>query len=518
MPLILEKFPATLVLAGAFSVQVFAQVPPPPLTRVEPGLERAIRWIWEVEPSSERNWGLELPVFAPPPSQPGSPFSQTPRISAPSGQPGTYVVQRGDALAKISRRFGITVAQLKKANALTSDVIRVGDELRIPTPEEIAAMTPATPQPRPGIPAQPAAPAAGSPEAQALDTLTLQVFLDRVLFSAGPINGEISPAFQRLVQIYVDSHPDTPNAEALIAKARATVREPITTYTLRREDFHFIAPPKAGAADLTAKSTPTPKKRPATAPTPAPTPKPTYDDLTTTRMLAYRSPWEFVAERFHCSESYLRKLNPQIQGIPSAGMEFRVPAVVPFEIERAFAGPIQPPGGEGRNPMTAAIVDLTRLEIRRGDQLTAVMPVSIARPGLRGRDAWEVQLATPRPQLASRKELRNPSSAPTRIYGRESPGAATPTPTPVPTKQVLPAGPNNPVGLVWIDLAKPGEEKPLPFGLHGTSMPEEMAITESLGGIRMANWDILRAVRLLPPGTPLQWTQSPPARVAPPTL
>ena len=42
-------------------------------------------------------------------------------------------------------------------------------------------------------------------------------------------------------------------------------------------------------------------------------------------MLAYRSPWEFVAERFHCQESYLHILNGKLPPIPAIGAEFQVP-------------------------------------------------------------------------------------------------------------------------------------------------------------------------------------------------
>ena len=59
-------------------------------------------------------------------------------------------------------------------------------------------------------------------------------------------------------------------------------------------------------------------------------------------MLAYRTPWEFVAERFHCQESYLRFLNEKLPPVPAIGMEFQVPNVTPFEIEKAFDGPLQP--------------------------------------------------------------------------------------------------------------------------------------------------------------------------------
>lgn len=43
-----------------------------------------------------------------------------------------YVVQSGDNLTKIARRFGVTVQALREANQLRTDRIRVGDKLRIP--------------------------------------------------------------------------------------------------------------------------------------------------------------------------------------------------------------------------------------------------------------------------------------------------------------------------------------------------------------------------------------------------
>jgi lipoprotein-anchoring transpeptidase ErfK/SrfK len=73
------------------------------------------------------------------------------------------------------------------------------------------------------------------------------------------------------------------------------------------------------------------------------------------------------------------------------------------------------------------------------------------------------------------------------------------------TEQYLAAGPNNPLGILWINLAKSKTTQALPYGLHGTSIPGRMKSQESLGGLRLANWDIVRAVRLLPAGTPLQW-------------
>ena len=49
---------------------------------------------------------------------------------------GTYVVKKGDTLGKVAKAQGTTVAALKKLNGLSSDVIHVGQKLRIPTPGE----------------------------------------------------------------------------------------------------------------------------------------------------------------------------------------------------------------------------------------------------------------------------------------------------------------------------------------------------------------------------------------------
>jgi lipoprotein-anchoring transpeptidase ErfK/SrfK len=50
-------------------------------------------------------------------------------------------------------------------------------------------------------------------------------------------------------------------------------------------------------------------------------------------------------------------------------------------------------------------------------------------------------------------------------------------------KLILPPGPNNPVGVVWIGLDRPG------YGIHGTPAPEQVGRTESHGCFRLANWN-----------------------------
>ncbi|HSJ01148.1 MAG TPA: hypothetical protein VK956_01790, partial [Verrucomicrobium sp.] len=240
--------------------------------------------------------------------------------------------------------------------------------------------------------------------------------------------------------------------------------------------------------------------------------EPTYAELKASPVLVYRSAWEFLAERFHCDETFLRRQNPKIKGEPVAGANIRVPNVFPFEIEHALEGSLQPLA-DADEPVTAAIVGLTRLEIRKGGKLQAVMPVVSARPGLRGRNFWMVLDAIPAPRLATMREPKEAPKGPASpIYVEEGAAAVTPA-APVASKaalvdeEILESGPNNPVGVVWINLARGKAVEPLPYGLHGTSIPAKMNTQEGLGGFRLTNWDIARAVKMLPAGTQIEWKE-----------
>jgi hypothetical protein len=46
-----------------------------------------------------------------------------------------YRVKRGDTLGKIAKRYNTTIELLKKANNLTSDIIRVGQDIKVPRVE-----------------------------------------------------------------------------------------------------------------------------------------------------------------------------------------------------------------------------------------------------------------------------------------------------------------------------------------------------------------------------------------------
>jgi LysM repeat protein len=504
---------------GTLSSQTPAKPWAPP-SKTEPGLELAVDWKWWVAPADNSEWGMPLPEELRP-----KPPGEAGLLTAGAGdvRPATYEVKKGDAIIKIAKKFDMTAAQLKQFNELKDDRIKIGQILRIPTPGEVLMMIPPPPPP-PGpakeadgkkkgkkdnvIPPDPVSdPDPGGERQLELENVRLQVFLDREMFSPGIIDGKSGPAFTKICEIYQKSHPDAAELVQLKLKAEAAVNEPYTRYVLRADDFRFIKPPKGDPIVPLGKNPPTSKsKKPKSVIDPPAVKQPaaTIDELVATDFLSYSSTWEFVAERFHCSEAFLHHINPQLKGTPVVGSEFQVPNVIPFEIEKALEPPLQPVA-DPQKPVTAAVVLLSRLEISREGKLIAVMPLASARPGLRGRGSWTILDAIPRPRMATKREPReSPKAVPPSPAGAGSEFPAPSISPPLADPQYLAAGPNNPIGIFWINLAKAGSTEPLPYGLHGTRNPERMKL-EGIGGLRLTNWDIARAVRLIPAGTALQW-------------
>lgn len=486
-----------------------AETVKPAIPVVEPGLEQAVKWHWQVEPSDAAAWGIPVEV---PPEEPVAKHggAATPEKAAkakpatkvmPKGPPAEmleHVVVKGESLTVIARANGVTVDQLKIFNDLKNDLIVIGQVVKVPGEPDIRAMIAAavasekqaaksaSPKPSKTKAKAKKAPSpvkeeppvliatkphrALPPAAWAASSLVLiQAFLDRQGFSLGPIDGTAGPMYDAAYNAFEKACPGqlhTPEGQP--SAAMKAIGGAYAEYGLTAADMRWIAPHSSGAGRRSKSK--------------AVEPPPTLEELTHEPFMAYRSGWEFVAERFHASESFLRHINPGLRNGDAPGAVFLVPNVLPFEIEKALEEPLQP-AADPAAPIAASMEGVKRLVIRRADKIIATMPVSVARPGLHGRKTWRILEAIPRPRMTSNGD------------------AAAPAPAPL----TLAAGPNNPVGIVWINLAKGGDPKPLPYGLHGTSIPGSMTHEESLGGFRLANWDIARAVRLLPVGTELKW-------------
>jgi lipoprotein-anchoring transpeptidase ErfK/SrfK len=187
--------------------------------------------------------------------------------------------------------------------------------------------------------------------------------------------------------------------------------------------------------------------------------------------LDYASALELAAEQAHASPALLRALNPAVD------WNRITPATVLIVPDAAVDGPL---------PSAARLVIFLGdhvLEAYASDgRLIAHFPVSIARL-VDHRPVGELRVVNKvrRPDYTFDPELF-PESAEARSPGR---------------KLILPPGPNNPVGLAWIGLDRPG------YGIHGTPEPEHIGLTESHGCFRLTNWDALTLLDLCWIGQPV---------------
>jgi lipoprotein-anchoring transpeptidase ErfK/SrfK len=181
--------------------------------------------------------------------------------------------------------------------------------------------------------------------------------------------------------------------------------------------------------------------------------------------LAYSSALEFAAERYRASPRLLQRLNPGVDWAAVAvGQPVKVPAIGPVAV-RGLAARI------------AIRLEARELEVSDPDgRVIAHFPVSIARyVEKRPLGELRVMVAIPNPNYTF-----DPAVFPESAEGRE-----------LGRKLILPPGPNNPVGRVWIGLDRPG------YGIHGTPDPEKVGRTESHGCFRLANWDALTLLKLV---------------------
>ncbi len=178
--------------------------------------------------------------------------------------------------------------------------------------------------------------------------------------------------------------------------------------------------------------------------------------------VGYSSPSEMLAERFHMSEKLLKALNPGAD-IGKAGTALVV---------------IQP-----QIPTLARVdhiqVDKAAASVRAYDAAGTMIASFPATVG-----------STDRPSPSGVHKVRGVSYNPTYTY---DPAKLTFGPKKH-GRFVIHPGPNNPVGIVYIALNKPG------YGVHGTPDPDTIGKTASHGCVRLTNWDALLLAHAVRPG------------------
>jgi lipoprotein-anchoring transpeptidase ErfK/SrfK len=186
--------------------------------------------------------------------------------------------------------------------------------------------------------------------------------------------------------------------------------------------------------------------------------------------LGYTSLEEMLAEHVHASPRFLHSLNPGTTF--AAGETLTVPNVRGQAARDASAAPVGARIAVSKRQSGLTVTDAKGRVIF----FAPVTSGSVHDPLPLGR--WTVTAVVHNPTFNY-----NPA-----FFWDADPAQA---------KAKLPAGPNGPVGTIWIDLSKAH------YGIHGTAEPGQIGHAQSHGCVRLTNWDAETVAALVRKGTPV---------------
>jgi len=290
-----------------------------------------------------------------------------------------------------------------------------------------------------------------------------EILLDRAGFSPGVIDGRDGENFKKALAAYQAANGLERTGrldQATWSKLTDGVDRPVLT------DYAITAD------DLKGPFTPNPPRR--------------LEDMATLPNLGYATAREELAEKFHLGEDLLQQLNPSID-FGQEGTRLVVANVTPLAPHRPqTSGTADRGKDEGGTRAARVEVDKGGRAVRvldRDGRLLAYFPASIG--------------SADKPAPSGSFKVTRVAYDPDYHYNPKYAFKGVNSTRPFTVKP----GPNNPVGLVWIDLSAPS------YGIHGTPNPDAISKTQSHGCVRLTNWDAMKLAGMVRRGTPVDFVE-----------